>query len=58
MINLELRKYIECTYEERKPLLKLISEIIHLANIARAQGVLALEERLEVLDDLPSRTTS
>ena len=51
IINLELRKYIECTYEEKQPLLKLISEIIHLANFARIEGVLGLEQRLEELDD-------
>ena len=51
MINLELRKYIECTREEKKPLLKLVAEITHLANITRMEGVLALDKKIEELDD-------
>ena len=51
MINLEIRKYIECTPEEKQPLLKKIAELINLANIARKEGVLALEQRIEKTDD-------
>ena len=51
MINMELRKYIECTYEEKKPLVKLIQKIILLANVARMEGVLALDQRLEKLEE-------
>ena len=51
MINMELRKYIKCTYEEKKPLLKIIEQMIGLANIARKEGILALEEQIEKLDD-------
>ena len=51
MINLELRKYIECTPEEKKPLQGKIAEIVNLANITRAQGVLALEQQIEKTDD-------
>ena len=51
MINLELRKYIECSREEKLPLLKMISEIVLLANLARMEGVLALEKRLKMIDD-------
>ena len=51
MINLEIRKYIECTLEEKLPLLKRIAEIINLANIARREGVLALEQQIERTDD-------
>ena len=51
MINLELRKYIECTPEEKKPLLKIIAGIVNLANICRREGVLALEQQIEKTDD-------
>ena len=50
-MNIEMRKYIECTYEEKKPLLKVVEQMIELAIIARKEGVLALEEQIEKLDD-------
>ena len=51
MINLKLRKYIECTPEEKQPLQGKIAEIVNLANINRAQGVLALEQQIAKTDD-------
>ena len=51
MLNMELRKYIECTYEEKKPVLDVINEIIDLANLTRKQGVLALEEQADKMEE-------
>ena len=50
-MNIEMRKYIECTYEEKKSLLKIIEQMIELANLARKEGILSLEEQIEKSDD-------
>ena len=56
MINMQLRKYIECTKEEKKPLLNIINEMVVLANVARQEGILALEQRAQELDDMFMKT--
>ena len=48
---MELRKYIECTKEEKRPLLKTINEIIDLANITRREGLIVLEQKMKESDD-------
>ncbi|MCL1999144.1 MAG: hypothetical protein FWG65_10300 [Turicibacter sp.] len=44
MLNLDTRKYIECTTEEKAICVPVIDEVFRLANFARLEGVLALEE--------------
>lgn len=51
MINMELRKYIECSHEEKLHLVDVINKIIHLAVLARKEGVLALEEQSQNMQD-------
>ena len=49
MINLELRKYIECTPEEKQPLLGKIDEIMKLANILIVESSYHLQSRTKLL---------
>lgn len=51
MFNLELRKLLECTKEEKLSCLPLIDKLIELAKEARYNGALSLEERIPDFDD-------
>ena len=51
LFTLENRKYFECSKEEREALLPLIKSICEFAKIARSQGLLAIEDKLEGVED-------
>ncbi|MCL2016992.1 MAG: hypothetical protein FWG68_12170 [Defluviitaleaceae bacterium] len=47
MLDLSSRKYIECQKEDKAACVPVIDEIMRLADVARREGVLALEEEGE-----------
>ena len=56
MLNLEMRKYIECSNEEKLTCLPLIEEIAGLAQKARNEGVLSLEDLIPDIGDYLLKT--
>ena len=46
MLDFKLRELMECSKEERRSCLPLVDKIIELANLARMEGLLALEEHI------------
>ena len=56
MLNFELRRLMECTREDKLACLPLIDKIVGLANTARSQGLLALEDIIPDLGDYLLKT--
>jgi len=56
MIDFKLRKMMECKKEKKLSCVKLIDEIVGIANKARSHGVLALEDLIPGYDDYLLRT--
>lgn len=52
MFTLENRKYFDCTLEEKLTCIPLVKELVSVANLARKEGVLALEDYALQSDDI------
>ena len=51
MIDLEIRKHVECTLEEKLTCVSLINQMINLSRIVRQDGILSLEKIMDTEED-------
>ena len=45
--SFEIRKYVECSKEEKLSCVSVINDVVYLANVARREGILALESEIQ-----------
>ena len=55
MFTLENREYFKCSKEEKETLVPIIDAIVEIAKVVRAQGLLALEDKIEEMPDYFTR---